>query len=460
VQTVLLLILLLAGSGCALSSAEDGRVRPTLREFLGINAHYHFRPDLYQPVSSLVRSYHDMNWDVEKPGDPLTFPHCINGVNWDALYSSWQDGGFSTHLSLQFLAFGRDHPDHRTLWKDKLGWAREYGHALATHFGAGQGNGLIKSVEIGNEPGGEFDDGLYQELFRQMAAGIRGADPDFKIATCTVHVGAADKYHKSLDETFGCPELLALVDVLNVHIYATLPTEHQKHPWDRTYPEDPRSDFLSSLDRVIAWRDLHAPGKEIWVTEFGWDACSAEALTRREGAFAEFNWTGTTELEQAQYLIRASLLLSTKPVERAYIFWYNDEDSPSVHGASGITRHFEPKPAYWALVQLQELAGNFRYDKTIHSDGGKWILAFRSDDGKQLWVAWTTRRIESRLCASELPEGLAFKEVYPMQTSWRSPDPLPKNNTYKLTPEITYFLLEDSGLSRLPKASPGAKRLQ
>jgi hypothetical protein len=43
---------------------------PLLRDFMGINGHFHFDPIQYAQTCKLARNYHNLNWDVKKPGDP------------------------------------------------------------------------------------------------------------------------------------------------------------------------------------------------------------------------------------------------------------------------------------------------------------------------------------------------------------------------------------------------------
>src|SRR5262245_60726155 len=78
---------------------------------------------------------------------------------------------------------------------------------------------------------------------------------------------------------------------LNIHTYA----EVEGYPtWKRSYPEDPKLVYLKTVERMIRWRDRHAPGKEIRITEFGWDASTKKAPAT--GTFAK--WVGSTETEQ------------------------------------------------------------------------------------------------------------------------------------------------------------------
>lgn len=79
-----------------------------------------------------------------------------------------------------------------------------------------------------------------------MTASHECSDP---IAThFGAHAGTADKYHKSLDETFSSEEIKSLYDVINLHVYATKPEGDRQHPWERSYPEDPSIDYLKNVD--------------------------------------------------------------------------------------------------------------------------------------------------------------------------------------------------------------------
>ncbi len=439
------LIALLQG---AVLAAEPGAgPRPLLRDFIGINAHFHFRPELYAPVAMRARSYHNMNWDVAAPGDPITIPHCANKVDWTAVYGPWQQRGIAISLCVQFDQFGPRRPDYRVLWEDREGWAEAYGEALARFFGPTHGNGMIEAIEIGNEPGREFDDALYRRLFAAMAHGIRRADPKLMIVTCAAHAAPANPYSKSLDETFGDPALHPLFDAISVHTYAELPEKERAHPWQRTFPEDPRSPFLSSVDAVLAWRDRHAPGRQVWVTEFGWDSCTPEALARREGWFKKLGWTGVSDEQQARYLVRALLLFAARAVDRAVIYYFNDDDRPSVHGASGLTRHFNPKPAYHAVRQLQELLGDARFHRVAHQAAGVHILAFRRDDGREAWAVWADER------AREDAARAAFSRHFAPPRRWASARrlalaagegvPFPTDAPPPLSGDVIYYLPAD-----------------
>ncbi len=385
------LVLLVAFCAASSATAQQPSAKPLLRDFIGINGHYHFKPELYGQVSRLARNYHDMHWDVKQPGDPITLPTAVNKVDWKRnVYGPWSKAGFETSLCAQFGQFGAANPEHRAVWANREGWLRDYGKELARYFGPSGREKLCTSIEIDNEPGSKFDNALYRRLFIAMAQGIRAGDPRMKIVTCAVHPGKADEYIKSLDETFAGPDIAPYFDAINLHVYATQPRDKAPHPWARSYPEDPGIDYLKTVDEALAWRDRHARGKEVWVTEFGWDSCTSAAMEKRKDLALKLNWEGVTDEQQAQYLVRSLFCFARRDVARAYLYFYNDDDEASVHAASGITRHFQPKPSFWSLKHLYATLGDYRFVRAVGEIPGEaYVYEFSRGSGHPVWVAWS-----------------------------------------------------------------------
>jgi serine/threonine-protein kinase ATR len=171
-----------------------------------------------------------------------------------------------------------------------------------------------------------------------------------------------------------------------VHTYALLenwPT------WRRSFPEDPRlPKYLQDVEAICRWRDVHAASTPVWVTEFGYD--SSTKLPDKNGP--DGKWVGVTDEQQAQWLVRSLLVFSAMPVERAYIYFFDDKDKPSFHASSGITRSFEPKPSFHALAHLQKMLGEYRFDRVVKNEpGGLRIQEYlHGEDRKKIvWVAWS-----------------------------------------------------------------------
>lgn len=314
-----------------------------MKDFIGLNGHtVQFKPKLYQPVANLARDYHSISWDLDKDtSDPAPFP-CAKNRDADA---------------------------------------QRYGLRFAGEFGPSGTRKLVQSVEIGNEPGG-WSDEEYRRIFKAMATGLRQGDPKLKIATCNLTTGASGKYEKSVSCLDTFPEF---VDVLTIHTYAQLenwPT------WKRSFPEDPTlPKYLKDVEDLCAWRDKNMPGKPVWITEFGYD--STTKPQQKSGTFSK--WVGVTDKKQAQWIVRSLLVFSSMPVERAYIYFFNDSDEAKLHASSGLTRNFKPKPFFHAVSHLQKTLGDSRFTRIVKNEPGKVRIheyQGASNPKRVIWAIW------------------------------------------------------------------------
>jgi hypothetical protein len=352
--------------------------RPLMREFVGINGHtVQFKPELYAPVCRMVRDYHPVQWDLgTNTSEAAPFPFAKNRVDWSKVYGSWRKHEWNIDVSLMFESIKQKQ------WRDIEADARAYGRSFAREFGPSGSRKLVDSVEIGNEPG-DWSDADYTRMFRAMAEGFREGDPKLKIATCNLTTGKSGKYEKSVECIAKFPQLY---DILNIHTYAQLenwPT------WRRSFPEDPKlPKYLQDVESLIRWRDTNAPGKPIWITEFGYDSSTKPPEKTGDSA----KWVGVTDEQQAQWLVRSLLVFSAMPVERAYIYFFNDDDKPGLHASAGVTRNFQPKPSFHALSHLQRMLGDYRFHSVITNvPNGARVQEYRhgSDARKFVWVAWS-----------------------------------------------------------------------
>ena len=362
-----LLFLVLVSVGWAKS-------KPLMSDFMGLCVHtVQFKPELYRPVCRHVRDYHGLNWDLGDRTDTWpTFPLAHNKVNWQTLYGAWTEAGYEIDASITFSTLPYDK------WVDPVRDAHTYGFAFARYFGP-SGRNWVTAVEIGNEPG-HFEDAQYRTVFENMARGLRAGDAKMKVVTCAAVAGQSHKYAKSLECVKGLEELY---DVINVHSYAQVtgwPT------WQRSFPEDASIAYLKDVQDAIDWRDKNAAGKDVWITEFGWD-CTTRP-NHKEGTFKD--WQGNTDIEQALYLVRSWLLFSAMDLDRAYMYWFNDNDEPQVHAAAGLTRSYQPKPSFWAVSHLQATLGEYRFDKIIQRDEKAYVYRYThgTDPAKQIYAAW------------------------------------------------------------------------
>ncbi|CAM3063099.1 cellulase family glycosylhydrolase [Rariglobus hedericola] len=379
-----------------------------LKDFLGICGHtVQFKPELYTGVTSVVRDYHPVEWDLANDtATPAPLPFAKNKVNWDHIYGGWKKAGMRVHASLMIESI----PSAK--WKNLEADSRAYGKAFARMAGPG-GKNWLEAVEIGNEPG-SYSDADYARTYDSMSKGIREGDPKLKIATCNVTAAAKSGGYDKPIELFR--PFLDRVDIFTVHTYAQTdgwPT------WHRTFPEDPATPYLRDVRAVVAWRDAHAKGKPVWVTEFGWDCPTS--LDGRKGDFAK--WAGNvTDAAQAAYLIRSIPLFLNEGVERAHIYFFDDKDEPMMHGAAGILRHGKPKPSWYALRQIQTLLGDAVLERLDHN-ANRYAARWKKADGSvwlMLWTAEADRDATSPVVIHQRPLG----DALPMSLSENTAAPV------------------------------------
>lgn len=350
-----MVLLLLLGHGLCVQAAE----KPLFRDFVGLCGHtVNFKPELYQPVCRVVRDYHPVKWDLGEDTSVMPpWPSAKNRVSWEKIYRSWHDRGLSISVCLQF-------DDMKVAdWKNLESDAKAYAKGFAENFGPGGRYPFVDCVEIGNEPG-LIADADYLRLFKAMAEGFREGNAKLKIATCNAEAGGSDRYWKGADLF---KPYLPMIDVFRIHRYAIKdgwPT------WRRSFPEDSTVPYLSKIQAMIDWRDKNAQGREMWVSEFGWD-CSTQKPDPK-GDMAKF--VSCSDDEQAMWLVRSYFLFAEMGIDKAFIFFFNDEDKPAFHACSGITRNYQPKPSYHAIAWMLKHLADYRFTRAIRKSEQKGYL--------------------------------------------------------------------------------------
>lgn len=386
--TIVLRQALLALCSLIALAAEDAGRKPLMREFMGINLHT-FQvqdPALIAQATRLARDYHPFPWDVQdRPGEAPTFPlsreaiHNGRQLNWLDIYGSWRKAGFT---SVDACIMSIDYTRDKFGLPNGMADAERYARTFAAFFGPSGAHKMVDAVEIENEPG-KFTTEQYVDLFKAMGRGFRAGDPKLTIATCTMAALPPDQWEKPIQSIAGMEDLY---DVINMHTYSF----KSKSAWpafERTYPEAPGIRYLEAVEAMLAYRNSRPQmrSKPIWVTEFGYDAASAAALKT-----ADPKWVSSTELQQAQWSVRSWLLFAAMDVARAYLYWWNDNDGKSFHGASGILRKNLPKPAFWAARHLQQALGAYRFSKVIvRQVDGLHAFEFSNDTGESAWAVWS-----------------------------------------------------------------------
>jgi serine/threonine-protein kinase ATR len=339
-------------------------------------------PYRFRPVASHLRNYHDMTWDLRSPSDPIDFDKMAKGggtpatpwLNWDREYRCWHEGaGMNVQASLQFYRFKPEQ------WKSPRSDAFQYAQAYTRHFGQQHGNGLVCSIEAGNEPW-QYPAAVYREILLGIAQGAEAGDPTVEVFPCALQaVDPLAEQHGPWKNYIGdriAPEAAALLDGINVHCYSYLGIgDGQRRA---VQPEHPGSTFWEVLN-AIRWRNQNMPGKKIYLSEWGWDSDGAEeACTHAECV---------TEQEAAAYAVRGALIAARLGLDRATWFFHaNDRGASSLYRRSGLLGSadtgFAKKMPYHALEQLVRLAGSRYFHSVLREDETCWAYLLSDGEGK------------------------------------------------------------------------------
>ncbi len=209
-----------------------------------------------------------------------------------------------------------------------------FAKALAERY-----RGVVSAWEIWNEP---ENPGLWQprpeperyaRLLKSASAAIKAVDPSVPILN-----GGVVPYDPTFLDALATHGAWDAFDVLSIHAYV-----------DPFTPESAQIGVVGITNVVQLAAKYGA--KPIWVTEYGWGTGACERDPQ-----------GLTDEEaQANYLVRAAVLLRSAGAER--VLWYNFKDHPKqpcygvVRGGAYEADYGSPKPSAEALRVLTRALG-------------------------------------------------------------------------------------------------------
>ncbi len=369
-------------------------------------------PTLHNRYATHARNYHFMNWDMLDPDDPVDFDQMAEGcpipgccedyecgdcppldcwLDWDVEYQAWVDAGLMVQATLQFdlsLNFGLKWEE---AWDKPYTSAYNYGYSFARHFGPTFGNGLVRIIEVGNEPW-FYDASIYREILAGMTTGAKAADAAVAVFPCALQ--AYDPAAETTPE-LGYPvfrnymgtritEAIApYLDGINIHNYSFIKTKTGERI--AVHPEHPGSEF-NGIRSAVRFRDNNMPGKEIFLSEWGWDSNSAnEDCVHSECVSDE---------AAAIYTARGTMIAHRHNLDRATCFFYANEDKPSsLFTRSGLTEskdnNYKIKKNFIALESLVGILGDYHFIDAYQENESGYIYEYGNADGTVTHlVAW------------------------------------------------------------------------
>ncbi len=434
--------------------------RPLMDTFIGTNG---FVDDPIERLAACgsLREYHNWQWDEGNtdasyegyPDQQLAWsPSWVSGPGWgwdfDAFYQQLKDAGIDVSPCLQGSApYIVDHDPNRSHDKPvyKGGDATRpesyvahasYLFQFAARYGATavdedllklkadqpvrSGLDLVRYIENCNEPDKWWEGRDAHFLPAELAAmcsadydghqgamgstvGVKNADPNMKLvlgglARPDIEYLRAMKlwanFHRDGDMPF---------DVINLHHYST---DGGGQGGQATTGISPEADGLRErFAAVVEWRDRYLPGREVWVSEFGYDTNPKSVF--RAPAIGTFD----NEEVQAQWLVRSYLALAVAGVDRAQQFMLRDVNAENTgkFNSCGLTtekwNHHQPKRSWYYVATLRHVLAGTRFDREIPSgDERVRIYRFRSDDAsRSVYAVWCPTSNQEEVKGFPLP---------------------------------------------------------
>lgn len=337
-------------------------------------------------AASQARNYHNIHWDTADPDITPSYggenPVVLRPwTQWTREYKDWIDKGFEVDATFTFDRF------LESVWDHPFSSGYGLGHAFASTFGPSHEN-LIRTVEVGNEPW-DYSDSTYRKILEGTAQGLKTADPMIKVlpaalqASHPVTNGGQKNYMGTKLHEAAAPYL----DGINLHLYSYY--RNIDGARIAVHPEHPASE-MRALFSGLRFRDTNMPGKEVHVTEWGWDASSENETA--------INSEAVSPISQAVYALRGLFWLSRMGVDKAHWYFFSNVDTlagidPINYQRSGLTESlhydFQEKRVFIAAEAMQNRMGNLYFEDVIKEDDQAYIYQLRNEEGELTHlVAW------------------------------------------------------------------------
>lgn len=397
----------------------------TFDEFVGINGFIDDPIDKLA-VAGSVREYHNWQWDEDATRTLQFEPSRAGGGNWyfDTYYEDLNQAGIDVLPSLMgsttWLTGNRaykpvpsgydpeDPASYQIHAEYLFQYAARYGSQSVNdnllRLNTGQprvsGLGTIQYFEDWNEQDATWNGAdAYFTPFEYAAmasadydghlgtmgadAGVKTADPGAKMAMsglAGIEIDYIDmmKYWSDFHRGGDFP-----ADVLNVHTYV----RNEDHGIS---PEE--GELRAQLEALVKYRDQYLPGKEVWLTEFGYDTNPNTAQA------APAIGTFSNEEVQGQWLVRSYLELAASGIDRAYQYMLRDVDPDSwtQYSSSGLvsskdTGHV-PKISWYYVYTMKNTLAGMKYAGEVDS-GNPNVKIYKFKDsisGEGAYAVWAS----------------------------------------------------------------------
>jgi hypothetical protein len=241
--------------------------------------------------------------------------------------------------------------------------------------------------------------------------GMKAADPDMKmimpgLASFDLNYLEGVRIWSEYNRQSGFP-----FDVINFHHYSNNGGGQFTNATKAVSPEDDR--LKEKLQRVVSYRDTWLPGKEIWLSEFGYDTNPSSPQSPPS--------LGNNDIieVQSQWLLRSFLEIAAAGIDRAQMYMLRDVNAanPNQYNSSGLTQEkwnqHQTKKSYFYLSGMRSILKNYSFDgEVILADPELRAYRFKQKETDSIcyavWSATSRARIVSNYKFSTAGMGRAI----------------------------------------------------
>jgi hypothetical protein len=439
-------------SGSGDSGQPKTKLGPTMGAFVGVDA-YIDDPSGFLPPLGNVREYHDWSWN--EGNGSTSYPGYPNNQNsfilfdgtwdWDTYYADLKKAGVFGYPVIQggvsWLNNGAvppvpsgdsttDPASYAAHADEMFQYAARYGSTkvatnllqLASGQPALSGLGALQYIEDWNEEDAWWvnPDGspvFSADAYAAMASadidgnqgkmgktlGMKNADPNMKMVMGGLagHGTSTVTWEQSVEAYLNGVIAWSATnrggdfpaDVINAHYYSFGPSASgTTNPEPALSPEDDQVKAKMSL--LAAYRDKNLPGKELWLSEFGYDTDPQSIL------HAPALGSNSAEVVQGQWIVRYYLAVVAAGFDRAFLFDSRDSCTGTdaacalqfdTAGVAGVKGSETPKTAYYFIATFRSRLATYGWLGAATSTNPD-VLVYEFEDaatGKGAYVVWS-----------------------------------------------------------------------
>ena len=385
----------------------------TLDQKIGMNGHIDVpRNILY--AGGVVREYHNFGWSITS--NKQMFFKRFSYWDFDGYYKDLYEHGITILPCIQMgeqSVFNRNRNEKPVMKGDSTTDPMSYKiHAnYMYNYAARYGHTVVSKDKLNLDPNDTYKSGLgyitYYEDWNEPDKTWQGPDAQFNSTELAAMLSADyDGHEGRLGDTYGVKQAdpnakLVMggmaggstmvkwltemkewannnrtdkqlpLDVINYHQYAGTHS-----------PEN--STFVSDAMKIINWRNANAPGKEIWITEFGWDTNTGST-----------KHAAPSEDTQRDWIIREYLIGDRIGLDRMTVYdALNDGPSSDTtqYSTSGLATKVSEgtvkKSSWYGVNTLKNTLKGYSFAGVVREDSEMYIYKY-TNGTSTYYVLWS-----------------------------------------------------------------------